>query len=63
MLANKQISPPTTVYGKTFFLLIPAFAEGNTNKAGSAGKPVGEPSKSIAHIKSVLQNILCAIRQ
>jgi hypothetical protein len=31
---------------------------GNTIKAGSAGKPVGGSSKSIAHIKSILQDIL-----
>ncbi|MCL2190902.1 MAG: hypothetical protein FWB79_02815 [Treponema sp.] len=32
--------------------------KGNTIKAGSAGKPVGEPSKSIARIKSILRDIL-----
>jgi len=32
--------------------------EGNTIKAGSAGTPVGESSKSIAYIKSILQNII-----
>jgi hypothetical protein len=31
---------------------------GNTVKAGSAGNPVGESSKSIAHIKSLLLDIL-----
>ena len=31
---------------------------GNAIKAGSAGNPVGEPSKSIAHIKSILYDIL-----
>ncbi|MCL2174471.1 MAG: hypothetical protein FWB73_00350 [Treponema sp.] len=31
---------------------------GNAIKAGSAGKPVGEPSKSIAYIKNILQDIL-----
>jgi hypothetical protein len=32
--------------------------KGNTIKAGSAGNPVGESSKSIAYIKSILQNIM-----
>jgi len=32
--------------------------KGNTVKAGSAGKPVGESSKSIAYIKSILLNIM-----
>ena len=32
--------------------------KGNAVKAGSAGKPVGESSKSIAHIKNILHDIL-----
>jgi hypothetical protein len=32
--------------------------KGNTIKAGSAGSPVGGPSKSIAHIISILHDIL-----
>jgi hypothetical protein len=32
--------------------------KGNTIKAGSTGNPVGGPSKSIAHIKSILHDIL-----
>jgi hypothetical protein len=32
--------------------------KGNTIKAGSAGNPVGGPSKSIAHIISILHDIL-----
>ncbi|MDR1869412.1 MAG: hypothetical protein LBQ82_05465 [Treponema sp.] len=32
--------------------------KGNTVKAGSAGKPVGGSSKSIAHIKNILHDIL-----
>jgi len=32
--------------------------KGNTIKAGSTGNPVGEPSKSIAHIKNILHDIL-----
>jgi hypothetical protein len=32
--------------------------KGNTIKAGSAGKPVGGPSKSIAHIVTILYDIL-----
>jgi len=32
--------------------------KGNTVKAGSAGKPVGKPSKSIAHITTILHDIL-----
>jgi len=32
--------------------------KGNTIKAGSAGNPVGESSKSIAYIKSILHNIM-----
>jgi hypothetical protein len=32
--------------------------KGKAIKAGSAGKPVGEPSKSIAHIKNILYDIL-----
>jgi hypothetical protein len=31
---------------------------GNTIKAGSAGNPVGESSKSIAYIKNILRDIL-----
>ena len=32
--------------------------KGNTIKAGSAGNPVGKPSKSIAHMKNILYDIL-----
>jgi len=32
--------------------------KGNTIKAGSAGIPVGESSKSIAYIKRILHNII-----
>jgi len=32
--------------------------KGNTIKAGSAGSPVGESSKSIAYIKNILHNIM-----
>ena len=32
--------------------------KGNTVKAGSAGNPVGESSKSITHIRSLLLDIL-----
>ena len=35
---------------------------GNTIKAGSAGNPVGESSKSIAHIKVILHDILTVKR-
>jgi hypothetical protein len=35
--------------------------KGNTVKAGSAGKPVGESSKSIAFIKSIMHDILTVI--
>jgi hypothetical protein len=32
--------------------------KGNTIKAGSTGNPVGGHSKSIAHMKSILHDIL-----
>jgi len=32
--------------------------KGNTIKAGSAGTPVGESSKSIAYIKNILHKIM-----
>jgi len=34
--------------------------KGNTIKAGGTGRPVGEPSKSIARIKNIPHDILTA---
>jgi hypothetical protein len=40
------------------FVVDELLKKGNTIKAGSAGYPVGGSSKSIAHMKNILQDIL-----